>query len=80
MNSFSSSAGDLSIHGTIRLTESRMPKDCDEFTCTREEVTVLSMIKAWPDIPAIVTYSREGGWSVSTSAEDVERRRTASAL
>ena len=56
-----------------------MPKDCDEFvrTCSAEEAAVLSMIKSWPDIPAIVTYSRESGWSVSTSPEDVERRFTA---
>ena len=45
-------------------------------TCTRDEAAVLSMIRAWPYIPAIVTYSREGGWSVSTSPEDVERRCT----
>ena len=45
-------------------------------TCTRDEAAVLSMIKVWPDIPAIVTYSRESGWFVSTSPEDVERRCT----
>ena len=53
-----------------------MLKNKDKYvtTCTADEATVLSMIKAWPDVPAIVTYSSKGGWSVSTSPEEVERR------
>ncbi len=43
-------------------------------SCTREEAEVLSMIKVWPGVPAIVTYLPGGHWSVSTSPEDVERR------
>ena len=55
-----------------------MPETEVDFTCTctAEEAAVLSMIKAWPGVPAIVTYSREGGWSVGTSPEEVERRCT----
>ena len=45
-------------------------------TCTRDEAAVLSMIKVWPDIPAIVTFSSDGKWSVSTLPEDVTRRCT----
>lgn len=42
-------------------------------TCTAEEACVLSMIKAWPGTPAVVTYSPEHGWSVGTRPEDVDR-------
>ena len=44
-------------------------------TCTRGEADVLAMIKVWPGVPAIVTYLPDGSWSVSTSPEDVQRRR-----
>jgi hypothetical protein len=41
--------------------------------CTRDEALVLDMIKFWPDVPAIVTYSPADGWSVGTHPDDVER-------
>ena len=41
-------------------------------TCTAAEAAVLSMIKVWPGVPAIVTYSPEKGWSVGTHPKDVE--------
>ena len=31
------------------------------------------MIKAWPGVPAIVTYSPESGWSVGTDPKEYER-------
>lgn len=54
-----------------------MPKCKDDYlrSCTADEAEVLSMIRAWPGVPAIVTHSPECGWSVSTLPEDVERRR-----
>ena len=42
--------------------------------CTAEEAEVISMIKIWPGVPAIVTYSEGGGWSVRTDPADVKRR------
>lgn len=39
-------------------------------SCSIEKATVLSMVKAWPGVPAIVTYTPETGWSVGTRAED----------
>jgi hypothetical protein len=48
------------------------PSD-DIDACTRAEADVLSMIKSWPGTPAIVTYSPEEGWTVSTSPRDIER-------
>lgn len=53
----------------------RMPFEPDRnCACTREEADVLSMIKAWPGVPAIVTYSPEEGWCVATDPAEVERR------
>jgi hypothetical protein len=39
--------------------------------CTAQEACVL--IKAWPGIPAVVTYSPEHGWSVGTRPGNVDR-------
>lgn len=50
------------------------PREKRTHTCTTAEADVLSMIRVWPGIPAIVTYSTEGGWTVATSEENVERR------
>ena len=41
--------------------------------CTPQERTVLDMVKCWPEIPAIVTYDEEGGWSVSTGEADIQK-------
>jgi hypothetical protein len=47
--------------------------DYNDRSCTREEALVLEMIKVWPGVPAIVTYSPPEGWSVGTHPDDVER-------
>ena len=50
-------------------------------TCTAEEAEVLSMVKCWPGIPAVVTYSPEEGWSVGTRIEDIDmHKRTLATL
>lgn len=46
-------------------------------TCTRAEREVLDMIKFWPEITAIVTYSSERGWSGGTDPRDVDCRAKA---
>ena len=44
------------------------------YSCTAVEQHILEQIKAWPGIPAVVTYYEDGRWSVQTEPEEVERR------
>ena len=41
--------------------------------CTAQEAAVIDSIKAWPGVPAIVTFWPETGWSVRTREADTQQ-------